>query len=129
MFTATSRGPTEGPETWRFPVWEPHLSDDEDMAKKVPQPRSKQLPTRLGNLNTMRLTERLRELHRLGDDPRLEQFPDPAELFLVLRHAEQMASQLTQPANSPINVVGEAALLRAQMWQYLREQADCQRKL
>ncbi|MFC9615552.1 hypothetical protein [Streptomyces sp. NPDC056938] len=35
-----------------------------------------------------------------------------------------MGDKLTQPENSPVNVKGEAAVLRATLWQYLREQAD-----
>jgi hypothetical protein len=31
---------------------------------------------------------------------------------------------LKHPKDSPVNVVGEAAVLRATLWQYLREQAD-----
>ncbi|MER5345529.1 hypothetical protein ABT030_35560 [Streptomyces mirabilis] len=56
---------------------------------------------------------RLRELHELGADPAFERFPASEELFLV-----------KQPKDNPVNVVGEAAVLRATLWQYLREQAD-----
>lgn len=79
---------------------------------------------RLGTVDTAGIADRLRELHRLGGDPQLERFPDVSEVFGVLRHAERMASELRQPPREPVNVVGEAALLRARLWQYLREQAD-----
>ncbi|MFE4678781.1 hypothetical protein, partial [Streptomyces sp. NPDC056723] len=46
------------------------------------------------------------------------------ELFLVLEHAQTWGDKLTQPENSPVNVKGEAAVLRATLWQYLREQGD-----
>ncbi|MGW1507349.1 hypothetical protein ACWCQW_55000 [Streptomyces mirabilis] len=67
---------------------------------------------------------RLRELHELGGDPAYERFPASEELFLVLEHAQTWAGKLRQPRDSLINVVGEAAVLRAKLWQYLREQAD-----
>ncbi|MFD7282721.1 hypothetical protein ACFV80_38340 [Streptomyces sp. NPDC059862] len=67
---------------------------------------------------------RLRELHELGGDPEFERFPASEELFLVLDHAQTWAGKLKQPKDSLVNVVGEAAVLRVKLWQYLREQAD-----
>ncbi|MFC4516417.1 MULTISPECIES: hypothetical protein [Streptomyces] len=64
------------------------------------------------------MAEQLRALHEKGGDPALERFPDPGELFLVLRHTERQASCLSEPTR------GEAAVLRAKLWQFLREQAD-----
>lgn len=75
-------------------------------------------------LHTAGLVDRLRELHELGSDPELERFPDSEELLLVLLHAERTAGQLTQPERQPVNVLGEAAVLRTKLWQYLRELAD-----
>ncbi|MFI0967766.1 hypothetical protein ACH4S8_41345 [Streptomyces sp. NPDC021080] len=42
----------------------------------------------------------------------------------MLKHAQTWAVKLKQPQNSLVNVVGEAAVLRAKLWQCLREQAD-----
>lgn len=42
----------------------------------------------------------------------------------MLEHAQTWAGKLKQPKDSLVNVVGEAAVLRATLWQYLREQAD-----
>ncbi|MFE4256033.1 hypothetical protein ACFRU3_42680 [Streptomyces sp. NPDC056910] len=42
----------------------------------------------------------------------------------MLEHAQTWGDKLAQPENSPVNVKGEAAVLRATLWQYLREQAD-----
>ncbi|WP_265568933.1 hypothetical protein [Streptomyces hygroscopicus] len=67
---------------------------------------------------------RLRELYLWGGDPAYERFPALHELFLVLDHAQTWAGEPKQPRDSPVNVVGEAAVLRATLWQYLREQAD-----
>ncbi|MFJ9909525.1 hypothetical protein ACIRVK_43090 [Streptomyces sp. NPDC101152] len=67
---------------------------------------------------------RLRELHELGGDPALERFPASEVLYLVLEHAQTWAGKLKQPKESLVNVVSEAAVLRAKLWQYLREQAD-----
>ncbi|MFE4756533.1 hypothetical protein ACFRIB_41125 [Streptomyces mirabilis] len=75
-------------------------------------------------LHTAGLADRLRELHELGSDPELERFPDSQELLLVLLHADRTAGQLTQPEHQPVNVLGEAAVLRTKLWQYLRELAD-----
>ncbi|WP_329167382.1 hypothetical protein OHB49_44905 (plasmid) [Streptomyces sp. NBC_01717] len=94
------------------------------MAKKISKPRTKRLPVRLGRINTAVIADRLRELHRLGRDPEFERFPASEELFLVLQHAARTASELKQPEDVPVNVVGEAAVLRAKLWQHLREQAD-----
>lgn len=60
----------------------------------------------------------------MGGDPALERFPASEALFLVLEHAQTWASKLKQPEDSLVNVVGEAAVLRAKLWQYVREQAD-----
>jgi hypothetical protein len=81
-------------------------------------------PIRLGELKTGRIVKRLRELHELGGDPAFERFPASEELYLVLDHAQTWAGKLKQPKDSLVNVVGEAAVLRAKLWQYLREQAD-----
>ncbi|MFI9586469.1 hypothetical protein ACIHCQ_32635 [Streptomyces sp. NPDC052236] len=94
------------------------------MVRKSSKARPKRPSLRLGAIDTAGIAERLRELHRLGDDPEFERFPDPAELFLMLRHAERMAGELKQPTECPVNVVAEAAVLRAELWQFLREQAD-----
>ncbi|MFG2732668.1 hypothetical protein [Streptomyces canus] len=48
----------------------------------------------------------------------------------MLEHAQTWAGELKQPHDSlvyvvyVVYVVGEAAVLRAKLWQYLREQAD-----
>jgi hypothetical protein len=68
--------------------------------------------------------EPLRELHELGGNPAYERFPASDELSRVLEHAQTWAGKLTQPTDSPVNVVGEAAVLRAKLRQYLREQTD-----
>ena len=94
------------------------------VAKKISKSRPKRLPVRLGRINTTAIADRLRELHRLGRDPEFERFPASEELFLVLQHAARSASELKQPEDVPVNVVGEAAVLRAKLWQHLREQAD-----
>jgi hypothetical protein len=94
------------------------------VVRKSGKPRPKRPAIRLGAIDTASAAERLRELHRLGGDPEFERFPDPAELFLVLRHAERMAGKLKQPEQCPVNVAGEAAVLRAKLWQFMREQAD-----
>ncbi|WP_328373462.1 hypothetical protein OG800_50350 (plasmid) [Streptomyces sp. NBC_00445] len=70
------------------------------------------------------MVSRLRELHELGGDPAYERFPASEELFLVLVHAQTWAGKLKQPKDCHVNVVGEAAVLRAKLWQYLREQTD-----
>ncbi|WP_406120354.1 hypothetical protein OIE52_50960 [Streptomyces canus] len=87
-------------------------------------PRPKRQPIRLGEIKTGRIANRLRELHELGGDPAYERFRASEELFLVLEHAQTWAGKLKQPKDSLVNVVGEAALLRVKLWQYLREQAD-----
>ncbi|WP_328891936.1 hypothetical protein [Streptomyces sp. NBC_00316] len=92
--------------------------------KAAEKPRPKRPPIRLGEIKTGRIVNRLRELHELGDDPELERFPASEELFLVLEHAQTWVSKLKQPKDCPVNVVGETAVLRATLWQYLREQAD-----
>ncbi|MEJ8632364.1 hypothetical protein [Streptomyces sp. MS2.AVA.5] len=92
--------------------------------RKPERTRGKRPPIRLGRIAPTTLTARLRELHELGGDPELERFPDLGELYLVLQHAQRIASGLKQPVDHPVNVRGEAALLRAKLWQYLREQAD-----
>lgn len=40
------------------------------------------------------------------------------------RDPQVWAGKLKQPMDNPVNVVGETAVLRATLWQYLREQAD-----
>ncbi|MFE3268079.1 hypothetical protein [Streptomyces sp. NPDC059215] len=95
------------------------------MAKrKQQQHRGTRPAKRLGTVHAAGLTDRLRELHELGGDPELERFPDPEELLLVLLHAERAAGKLVQPEQQPINIAGEAALLRTKLWQHLRELAD-----
>ncbi|MEU9575560.1 hypothetical protein AB0D62_38190 [Streptomyces massasporeus] len=93
-------------------------------SKAAAKPRLKRPPIRLGEIKTGRIVNRLRELHQLGGDPAYERFPASEELFRVLEHAQTWAGKLKQPTDSLINVVGEAAVLRAKLWQYLREQAD-----
>ncbi|MFI9809455.1 hypothetical protein ACIHEJ_34775 [Streptomyces sp. NPDC052301] len=61
--------------------------------------------------------KRLRERHELGSDPAFKRFPALDELFLVLGHAQRWAGELKQPKDIPVNVVGEAAVLRATLWQ------------
>ncbi|MFJ8158471.1 hypothetical protein [Streptomyces sp. NPDC094468] len=87
-------------------------------------PRPKRPPVRLGEIKASQIVHRLRELHELGQDPAIERFPASDELFLVLQHAQTWAGKLKQPGHSPVNVPGEAALLRTTLWQYLRERAD-----
>jgi hypothetical protein len=94
------------------------------LARAGKQPRPKRPPIRLGEIGTGPIVHRLRELHQLGGDPAYERFPDTEELFLVLEHTQRWAGKLKQPQDSPVNVVGEAAVLRATLWQYVREQAD-----
>ena len=93
-------------------------------SKTVARPRPKRPPIRLGEIKAGRLVNRLRGLHELGGDPAFERFPASEELYLVLDHAQTWAGKLKQPKDSLVNVVGEAAVLRATLWQYLREQAD-----
>ncbi|MBK3569169.1 hypothetical protein [Streptomyces sp. MBT62] len=93
-------------------------------SKAAAKPRPKRPPIRLGEIKTGRIVNRLRELYELGGDPEYERFPASEELFLVLDHAQKWAGKLKQPKGCLINVVGEAAVLRAKLWQYLREQAD-----
>ncbi|MFE4922360.1 hypothetical protein [Streptomyces sp. NPDC056661] len=87
-------------------------------------PRPKRPPIRLGEVKTGQIVNRLRELHEMGGDPAYERFPASEELFLVLAHAQTWAGKLKQPKDCLVNVAGEAAVLRAKLWQYLREQAD-----
>ncbi|MFF4806166.1 hypothetical protein ACFY1U_48685 [Streptomyces sp. NPDC001351] len=70
--------------------------------------------------------DRLRELYQVGGDPEFERFPAFDELLLVLRHTERTASKLKVDTAKvdPKDVMGEAAVIRAKLWQYLREQAD-----
>ncbi|GGL17921.1 hypothetical protein [Streptomyces flaveus] len=84
-------------------------------AKSAGTPRSKRPPIRLGEIKTGRIVNRLRELHELGGDPAYERFPASEELFLVLEHAQTRAGKLKQPKDSLVNVVGEAAVLRAKL--------------
>lgn len=93
-------------------------------SKTAARPLSKRPPIRLGQIKTGRIVKRLREPHELGGDPALERFPASEELFLVLERAQTWAGRLKQPEDSPVNVVGEAAVVRAKLWQYVREQAD-----
>ncbi|MFG2526008.1 hypothetical protein ACGFU5_44720, partial [Streptomyces sp. NPDC048527] len=81
---------------------------------------------RLGDIETTALVDRLRELYKAGNDPKFEQFPASDELWLVLRHAERWAGELKvdEQRVDPKDVMGEAAVVRAKLWQYLREQAD-----
>ncbi|MEX2986320.1 hypothetical protein [Streptomyces sp. C36] len=88
------------------------------MARRQKQSRKPRPAIRMGPIDTMGIAEQLRALHEAGGDPALERFPDPGELYLVLRHAERQASSLPEEAR------GAAAVLRAKLWQYLREQAD-----
>ncbi|MDT0488206.1 hypothetical protein [Streptomyces doebereineriae] len=88
------------------------------------KPRPKRPPIRLGEIKTGPIVKRLRELHELGGDPAYERLSASQELFRVLEHAQTWAGQLKQPKDSPVNVMGEAAVLRATLWQHLWEQAD-----
>jgi hypothetical protein len=90
------------------------------------KPRPKRPAIRLGEINTAALVDRLRELYEAGSDPEFEQFPASDELFLVLRHAERTAGELRVDTAKvdPKDVMGEAAVIRTKLWQYLREQAD-----
>lgn len=97
---------------------------EDGVVRKPGRARPKRSLIRLGRIDPTSLTARLRELHELGCDPELERFPDLGELYLVLQHAQRMTSGLKQPMDHPVNVMGEAAVLRAKLWQYLREQAD-----
>lgn len=92
--------------------------------KRTTKLRPKRPPIRLGEIETGPVVKRLRELHKLAGDPAYERFPATEELFLVLQHAQTWASKLRQPSGHPENVVGEAAVLRATLWEYLRERAD-----
>ncbi|MFE2217682.1 hypothetical protein ACFW93_37925 [Streptomyces canus] len=56
-------------------------------------------------------------MHELSGDPAYERFPASEELFLVLEHAQTRAGKLKQPKDNLVNVVGEAAVLRAKLWQ------------
>ncbi|MER5184543.1 hypothetical protein ABT009_40590 [Streptomyces sp. NPDC002896] len=90
------------------------------------KPRPKRSAIRLGEINTVALADRLRELDQAGGDPKFERFPACDELLLVLRHAERMAGELRVDTTKvdPKDVMGEAAVIRTKLWQYLREQAD-----
>ncbi|MFC9916730.1 hypothetical protein [Streptomyces sp. NPDC127197] len=81
-------------------------------SKAAARPRQQRPPIRLGEVKTGRIVNRLRELHELGGDPAYERFPASEELYLVLDHAQTWAGKLKQPKDSPVNVVGEAAVLR-----------------
>lgn len=70
------------------------------------------------------VAEELRDLLKLADDPEFERCPDPAELYLLLRHVERVASRLRQPRDCSRNVLGELSVAWAKLWGYLREQAD-----
>ncbi|MFC7310850.1 hypothetical protein ACFQVC_42400 [Streptomyces monticola] len=89
-------------------------------SRNTPRPRRPAL--RLGALNATSLVIRLRELYEAGQDPQFDRFPAPEELLLVLRHTERTAHALTPVDGQDIE--GEAAVLRAKLWQYVREQAD-----
>ncbi|MET9513171.1 hypothetical protein ABZX62_32810 [Streptomyces flavidovirens] len=91
--------------------------------EKISKSRPKRLPVRMGRINTVAIADRLRELHQLGKDPEFERFPASEELFLVLQHTARTASELKQPAHVPVNAVGEAAVFKTKLWQYLCEQA------
>ncbi|MFD7055938.1 hypothetical protein ACFWBS_43745 [Streptomyces mirabilis] len=43
------------------------------------------------------------------------------------RDPQVWAGKLKQPMDNPVNVVGETAVLRATLWQYLRERANADR--
>jgi len=90
------------------------------------KPRPKRPAIRLGGINTVALVDRLRELYQAGDDPEFELFPASDELLLVLRHAERTTGELRVDTAQvdPKDVMGEAAIIRTKLWQYLREQAD-----
>jgi hypothetical protein len=93
---------------------------------QLKKPRPKRPAIRLGEINTVALVDRLRELYRAGGDPEFECFPASDELLLVLRHAERTAGELRVDTTKvdPKDVMGEAAVIRTKLWQYLREQAD-----
>jgi hypothetical protein len=90
------------------------------------KPRPRRPAIRLGELDTAALVDRLRELHEAGGDPEFETFPASDELLLVLRHTERTAGDLRVDNSKvdPKDVMGEAAVIRTKLWQYLREQAD-----
>lgn len=88
------------------------------MANKTENSRKNRSAIRVGQIDALGMTDRLRKLHEAGRDPDFERFPDPSELFLVLRYTERQASSLSEEAR------GAAAVLRATLWQYIREQAD-----
>ncbi|MFB7999791.1 hypothetical protein ACFC4G_44280 [Streptomyces sp. NPDC056002] len=56
--------------------------------KSAGKPRPKRLPIRLGAIETAPIVNRLRDLHKLGEDRALSRFPATEELFLVLEHAQ-----------------------------------------
>ncbi|MEU5539117.1 hypothetical protein [Streptomyces sp. NPDC020362] len=96
------------------------------MVPQSKKPCPKQPAIRLGEINTVALVDRLRELYQAGGDPEFERFPATDELFLVLRHAGLTAGELKVDTSTvdPKDVMGEAAVIRAKVWPYLREQAD-----
>lgn len=96
------------------------------MGAQSKKERPKRPAIRLGDINTVALVDRLRELYQAGGDPEFECFPASDELLLVLRHAEQTAGGLKVDTSKvdPKDVMGEAAVIRAKLWQYLHEQAD-----
>lgn len=95
------------------------------MVSKPKRQRPKRPAIRLGEIYVPGLIDQLRELHKVGSDPRLERFPDNDDLLAVLDHAERMASSLTVPEGMDAKtVLGEAAVIRAKLWQHLRELAD-----
>lgn len=65
-------------------------------------------------------------MYQAGAEPEFECFPASDELPLVLKHAERTASELEgdTAAVDRKDVMGEAAVIRTKLWQYLREQAD-----
>ncbi|MGW0840090.1 hypothetical protein ACWD26_07985 [Streptomyces sp. NPDC002787] len=111
-----------GGHVW-FPGWEPAGGEDFERDEEDREGRWN-APTEAPADPSGRIVNRLRELHELGGDPAYERFPASEELFRVLEHAQTWAGKLKQPDDSLVNVVGEAAVLRAKLWQYLREQAD-----
>ncbi|MET8682326.1 hypothetical protein ABZW18_33380 [Streptomyces sp. NPDC004647] len=96
------------------------------MASKVKKSRPKRPAIRLGEVNTTALVDQLRELHKAAGPPEFERFPASDELVLVLKHAERVAGKLAVDTSKvdPKDVIGQAAVIRAKLWQYLHEQAD-----
>ncbi|MEU4497005.1 hypothetical protein AB0F96_27075 [Streptomyces sp. NPDC023998] len=79
------------------------------------------VPVRVGRIDASGLVGDLRNLHENADDKDVERMPADTDLYGALLYVESHAEALDDESDE---VRGAAAVKRALLWEYLREQAD-----